>query len=62
MDLAHAGLDSVVSAHIRRVLAAVRGNKTRAADVLGIPRTSLYHKLRRHGIDAPEEEASAHRR
>jgi len=62
VDLAHAGLDSVVSAHIRRVLAAVRGNKTRAADVLGIPRTSLYHKLRRHGIDAPEEEASAHRR
>ncbi len=61
-DLGHAKLDSVVAAHIRRVLAAVKGNKTRAADVLGIPRTSLYHKLRRHGIDAPDEETSVDRR
>ncbi len=61
-DLDNARLDSVVASHIRRVLAAVKGNKTRAAEVLGIPRTSLYHKLRRHGIDVPEEEASAYRR
>ncbi len=61
-DLGDAKLDSVVAAHIRRVLAAVKGNKTRAAEVLGIPRTSLYHKLRRHRIDVPEAEASTHRR
>ncbi len=44
-------LDSVVEAHLRRVLTHVGGNKTRAADVLGIPRTSLYHKLRKYRID-----------
>ena len=59
-DPGTARLDSVVAAHIRRVLAAVKGNKTRAAEILGIPRTSLYHKLRRHRIDLPEGEASTH--
>jgi transcriptional regulator with GAF, ATPase, and Fis domain len=44
-------LDEVVERHIRRILAAAGGNKSRAADMLGIPRTSLYHKLRRYGID-----------
>jgi len=47
-------LDVVVAEHLRRVLLSVRGNKTRAAEILGIPRTSLYHKLRKHGIDVPE--------
>jgi transcriptional regulator with GAF, ATPase, and Fis domain len=44
-------LDEVVEAHIRRVLQVADGNKSRAAELLGIPRTSLYHKLRKYGID-----------
>jgi DNA-binding NtrC family response regulator len=51
LDLAEARLDGVIAAHVRRVLDAVDGNKSKAAHVLGIPRTSLYHKLRKYGID-----------
>jgi transcriptional regulator with GAF, ATPase, and Fis domain len=50
-------LDAVVASHIRRVLKLAGGNKSRAADLLGIPRTSLYHKLRKHGIDDGEPPA-----
>ena len=48
-------LDAVVEEHIRRVLGIAGGNKSRAAELLGIPRTSLYHKLRKYGIDSEEE-------
>ncbi len=44
-------LDAFVAAHLREVLAACGGNKSRAAERLGIPRTSLYHKLRKYGIE-----------
>jgi DNA-binding NtrC family response regulator len=44
-------LDAQIERHLIRVLAAVDGNKTRAAELLGIPRTSLYHKLRKYGIE-----------
>jgi transcriptional regulator with GAF, ATPase, and Fis domain len=44
-------LDAQIERHIKRVLAAVDGNKTRAAELLGIPRTSLYHKLRKYGLE-----------
>jgi len=44
-------LDAQIERHLTRVLAAVDGNKTRAAQLLGIPRTSLYHKLRKYGLD-----------
>lgn len=45
-------LEETIARHIRRVLEVVDGNKTRAAELLGIPRTSLYHKLDKYGIDA----------
>ncbi|MEQ8273512.1 MAG: sigma-54 dependent transcriptional regulator [Deltaproteobacteria bacterium] len=38
--------------HIIRVLEAVEGNKTRAAEVLGFDRRTLYRKLERYGIEA----------
>lgn len=50
-DPASLALDVVVAAHLRRVLAYVDGNKTQGAAILGIPRTSLYHKLRKYGIE-----------
>jgi len=44
-------LDAVMARHLRLVLDHVGGNKTKAAEVLRIPRTSLYHKLRKYGIE-----------
>jgi two-component system response regulator HydG len=49
-------LDEVVEQHIRRVLERAHGNKSRAAEMLGIPRTSLYHKLRKYGIRSDEDD------
>lgn len=36
--------------HILRVLEAVRGNKTRAAQILGLDRRTLYRKAERYGL------------
>jgi two-component system, NtrC family, response regulator AtoC len=38
-------------AHIVRVLEATNYNKVRAAKILGIPRTSLWRKMKRHGVE-----------
>jgi DNA-binding NtrC family response regulator len=40
-------LDEVEAEHVRNVLASVRGNKTRAAEILGIDRKTLREKMRR---------------
>ena len=58
LERANLRLDACVTAHLRRVLAIAGGNKSRAADILDIPRTSLYHKLRKYGIEADDEEGS----
>lgn len=43
-------LDEVEAEHIRNVLESVTGNKTRAAEVLGIDRKTLREKLKRYSI------------
>jgi len=47
-------LDVVERAYITWVLQSEGGNKTRAADVLGIDPSTLYRKLSRYEGDAPE--------
>jgi DNA-binding NtrC family response regulator len=44
-------LIDVERAHIVRILGQVNGEMTRAAALLGIPRTTLFYKIRRLGID-----------
>ena len=44
-------LVAVERRHVARVLAAVGGNRSAAADVLGLTRQALYRKLRRLGVD-----------
>jgi len=43
-------LTQVERAHIERVLRRERGQVEKAAQVLGIPRSSLYQKLKKYGI------------
>jgi len=40
-------LSGIEEEHIRRVLQATHGNKSRAAEILGIERKTLYRKLER---------------
>ena len=41
-------LDEVERAHIEKVISECEGNLSRAARVLQIDRTTLYHKLKRY--------------
>jgi DNA-binding protein Fis len=43
-------LAEVEKRQIREVLNSAGGNKTRAADVLGIDRVTLWRKLKKHGL------------
>lgn len=44
-------LEEVCKVHIQRVLEMCQGNRLRAAQILGIGRTSLYRYLKRDGYD-----------
>jgi DNA-binding NtrC family response regulator len=48
----HRTLAEVEAEHIKNVLASVGGNKTRAAEILGIDRKTLREKLKLHGVEA----------
>lgn len=43
-------LDEVEREHVARVLAATGGNKSRAAEILGVSRNALYRLIARHGL------------
>jgi two-component system response regulator HydG len=45
-------LDAIERAYIMWVLGSEGGNKSRAAEVLGIDPSTLYRKLSRFGLDA----------
>jgi DNA-binding NtrC family response regulator len=44
-------LDDMEKAHIIRILRETKGNKKKAAEILGIERRTLYNKAKRLGID-----------
>ena len=48
-------LESIERAYITWVLQQEGGNKTRAADILGIDPSTLYRKLTRYGVEARAE-------
>ncbi len=45
-------LEAVERAYIMWVLQSESGNKSRAAEVLGIDPSTLYRKLSRYGVEA----------
>lgn len=49
-DAGLVSLAEMEAAHIRRVIQAVGGNLKKAAEILGISRSTLYEKLDRYGI------------
>jgi DNA-binding NtrC family response regulator len=50
-----ARLDEQEREHIQRILQATGGQKGRAAELLGIPRTTLWRKLKKYGLDETEK-------
>src|SRR6202140_4143463 len=50
-------LEEVRKVHIQRVLEMCQGNRLRAAQFLGIGRTSLYRYLKRDGLDTRKEKS-----
>lgn len=44
-------LDEIEKAHIARVLRETQGNQTKASQMLGIDRKTLYHKIKKYGLE-----------
>ena len=51
-------MEEVERRYIKRVLSLVSGNKTRAAELLGIDRRTLYRKFERWDLEAAAALAS----
>ena len=51
-------LEDVERTHILRVLDECSGNQTRTAEVLGIDRVTLHHKLKKYGWPRKEKEVA----
>ena len=51
-------LDEMEKRYLRHVLAEVKGNRSRAAEVLGIDRRTLYRMAERFSLDLGDEEAA----
>jgi transcriptional regulator with PAS, ATPase and Fis domain len=49
-DAKRAMLEEVERAYIKRVLEQAGGSKTRAAEILGVSRTTLWEKAKRYGL------------
>ena len=52
-------LAEVEAEHLHAVLSAHKGNRTRAAKVLGIDRKTLREKLSRFGVSTPPDSPEA---
>jgi hypothetical protein len=52
-------LDEIRKVHIQKILRMCNGNRVRAAQILGIGRTSLYRYLKRDGCDTPPHSHSS---
>jgi DNA-binding NtrC family response regulator len=52
-------LDAAERLHIARTLGHTAGNRRRAAQLLGISRSTLLHKIRKYGLE-PETAKSVH--
>ena len=55
-------IDELENRYIERVLKMLNGNKSRAAQVLGLDRRTLYRKLERRGIHIPQAAQQARAR
>jgi len=51
LQLDHQGREEEEKERIKRVLEQVGGNKSLAAKVLGIHRTTLWRKMREYGLE-----------
>jgi transcriptional regulator of acetoin/glycerol metabolism len=47
-DVAGDSIEEIVRNHILKVLEETKGNVTKAADILGIQRMTLYNKLKKY--------------
>jgi DNA-binding NtrC family response regulator len=53
-------LSELEAEHIRHMLELTEGNRTAAAEILGISRVSLISKIKRYGIDIKPSSGSSH--